>query len=161
MLKMEDGQAQLIERFWQSFLTTLPNQEERERAKYQAWGFANTPDLADRLGDLVKRGVKTATAALEWMFDEGKEPRPALAEYSIILGAQGQPLCIIQTTELRVVPFCEVDAEHPFLEGEGDRSLAYWTEVHWSYFKAECDLLGREPHAQMPIVCERFRLVYK
>jgi uncharacterized protein YhfF len=158
---MEDGQAQLIERFWHSFLATLPSPQERESAKYQAWAFGNTPELADRLGELVRRGVKTATAALEWVFDEGKEPRPAVGDYSIILDGRGQPLCIIQTTELRSVPFSEVDPEHAFLEGEGDRSLAYWAEAHWSYFKEECRSLGRTPDERMPIVCERFRLVYK
>jgi uncharacterized protein YhfF len=158
---MEDRKTELVEEFWQSFLQTLPSPQEREQAKYQAWAFGNTPQLADRLGELVQRGVKTATAALEWVFDEGKEPRPVVGDYSIIVGAQGQPLCIIQTTEVYVVPFSEVDPEQAYLEGEGDRSLAYWAEVHWSYFKEECRLLGRTPDARMPIVCERFRLVYK
>ena len=33
-----------------------------------------------------------------------------------------------------MVPFDEVDEEHAYLEGEGDRSLEYWREVHERFF---------------------------
>ena len=35
-------------------------------------------------------------------------------------------MCVIQTTEIRHLPFDEVDAQFAFDEGEGDQSLEYW-----------------------------------
>jgi len=115
--------------------------------------------MADRLGDLVRRGVKTATATLVWSLEVGDEPYPAVGEYSIILDGNGLPMCIIQTTSLKVLPFDEVDDEHAYLEGEGDRSLGYWRKAHWSFFGEECRRIGKEPTAKMPVLCERFTLV--
>ena len=46
-------------------------------------------------------------------------------------------------------------------EGEGDRSLEYWRQAHWNYFSPICTALGREASEDMPLVCERFRLVYR
>jgi uncharacterized protein YhfF len=117
--------------------------------------------MADRLGDLVRKGLKTATASLVWSLEAGSEPYPSVGDYSIILDGRGLPMCIIQTTDLRVIPFDEVDEEHAYLEGEGDRSLRYWREAHWDYFGEECRQMGREPSERMPILCERFALVHR
>jgi uncharacterized protein YhfF len=76
------------------------------------------------------------------------------------LDGQGQPVCIIQTTQVEIKPFNQVDADFAAAEGEGDRSLAYWRDVHWRFFSRECQTIGREPSLTIPVVCERFRLVY-
>jgi uncharacterized protein YhfF len=36
---------------------------------------------------------------------------------------------VLETTDLRVIPFGEVDAQFAFDEGEGDRTLAWWRSV--------------------------------
>jgi uncharacterized protein YhfF len=59
-----------------------------------------------------------------------------------------------------VVPFDQVDAGHARLEGEGDLSLAYWREVHERYFTDHAtNDRGFAP--EMPVVLERFRVVYQ
>ena len=46
-------------------------------------------------------------------------------------------------------------------EGEGDGSLRYWREVHWAYFGRVCKRIRRVPSPRMPIVCERFEVIYR
>jgi uncharacterized protein YhfF len=81
-------------------------------------------------------------------------------DYSVILDGRGTARCIIRTTDVDVVPFDEVDAAFAYEEGEGDRSLEYWSDVHWTYFVRELTELGREAAPDMPVVCERFEVVY-
>ena len=157
---MDHSQNLHIESYWQAFLNTFPPESEAVPDQYQAWGFGNTPEMADELGDLVVRGIKTATAALLWDFEEGGESFPRVGDHSIILDGAGVPLCIIRATEISEVPFNMVGEEQAHLEGEGDRSLRYWREVHWKFFAEECEKLNREPDEQMPVVCEKFVLVY-
>ena len=45
-------------------------------------------------------------------------------------------------------------------EGEGDASLAFWRDAHWAAFSRELEGIGRSPQADMPVVCERFEVVY-
>jgi uncharacterized protein YhfF len=78
----------------------------------------------------------------------------------VVTSWDGLPLCVIETTEVQVQAFEDVDEEFAAAEGEGDRSLACWREVHWSYFERVCDKLGRERSLRMPVVCERFRVVF-
>jgi uncharacterized protein YhfF len=158
---MDHSQHLLIESYWQSFLKTLSQESGKIPERYQAWGFGNTPEMADELGDLVVRGIKTATASLVWIYEAELEPYPEVGDHSIILDGNSQPLCIIQATAISVVPFNEVGEEQAYLEGEGDRSLRYWREVHWEFFTEECRTIDKEPDELMPVVCERFRLVYK
>ncbi|MBN2004494.1 MAG: ASCH domain-containing protein [Anaerolineae bacterium] len=145
--------------FWQAYLDSLPTGAARP-ASYTAWSFGHDADDADKLGDLVSRGVKTATCSLMWTFEAEKNPLPQVGELSIVLDGIGDPLCIIETTELQVKAYQDVDAQFAYDEGEGDRSLAYWREVHWRYFAEECAAIGREPSMDMPLLCERFRVVF-
>ncbi|HEY6135555.1 MAG TPA: ASCH domain-containing protein [Rubrivivax sp.] len=46
-------------------------------------------------------------------------------------------------------------------EGEGDGSLRYWRRAHEAYFARECERIGRVPESHMPVVCERFDVVYR
>ena len=69
-------------------------------------------------------------------------------------------MCIIETNVVTVVPFEEVPEDFAAAEGEGDKSLRYWREAHWAYFGRECQRIGKELSLRMPVVCERFAVVY-
>jgi uncharacterized protein YhfF len=59
-----------------------------------------------------------------------------------------------------VLPLDAVDAAFAADEGEGDGSLAFWRRVHDAYFARECRRIGREPALDMPVVCERFAVLF-
>ena len=82
-------------------------------------------------------------------------------DLSVVTRWSGAPVCVIETRQIEVLPFEQVSAEFAAFEGEGDGSLAYWRRVHWAYFGRECIRLGREPSLAMPVVCERFGVLYR
>lgn len=125
----------------------------------QAWSFGATPGQADELLELVLAGTKTATASARWDYDAENEPLPQPGDLGIVLDSEGQPRALIRTTEVDVQPFDEVDAQHAWLEGEGDRSLAHWREMHERFFTehySHTNGFARD----MPVVLEVFELVY-
>jgi len=148
-----------IQSYWQRFLESLPADAPRPD-EYQFWAFGHNADVAARLAALVRQGIKTATSSLVWSYESDDEPYPQEGGYSIITDWEGHPLCIIQTTEVVMRPFNQVGADIAFEEGEGDRSLAYWRQVHWEFFSAECENIGRQPTEDMPVVNERFAMVF-
>jgi uncharacterized protein YhfF len=83
-----------------------------------------------------------------------------LGGYSVVTDIEGCPKCVVRTTEIQTVPFNKVDAAFAFDEGEGDQSLNYWRGVHWEYFSRQCAEMGIEPSETMPVICERFELLY-
>lgn len=125
--------------------------------EYEAWQFGSAPD---ELADLVKRGIKTATCSLYHWYENGEEKLPAEGEYSVILNSKDEAQCIIRTTRVSIVPYCDVSGEHAYMEGEGDRSLTYWKMVHKQVFSEELLQIQKEFTDEMKVVCEEFELLY-
>ena len=125
-----------------------------------AWSFGATSEQADTLLALVLDGTKTATAGALWDYESEGEPLPKRGTLSILLDGAGHPRALIEATEVAVVPFDEVDDEHAFLEGEGDRSLGHWREVHERFF-TDVATHDREFSTDMPVVLERFRVLHR
>lgn len=115
----------------------------------ETFSFGDSPALADELAALVLAGVKTATC---WAAVEGLKTEPG--KLTVMLGGNGRPLAVIETVELTLRRFDEVDASFAYDEGEDDRSLASWREAHRQYFTR----LGQFS-PDMMVYCERFRIV--
>lgn len=122
-----------------------------------AWAFGVEADL---LVDLVLRGEKTATASAYDLYVLEYEPLPQEGTFDIILDSQNQAVCIVEITKVSVEPFNQVSADHAFKEGEGDKSLTYWRQVHEDFLT---DCLGEAGLTFTPeskVVLEEFRKVY-
>lgn len=124
-----------------------------------AWGFGATPEHSDSLLALVLDGVKTSTAGALWDYEALEEEVTKVGDLAIILDGQANPRALIGFTEVDIVPFDQVTAEHAYAEGEGDRSLETWRAIHEDFFRTHADH-DRGFAPDMPVVCERFRLLY-
>ena len=127
------------------------------KGEYESWQFGEAPD---KLADLVKKGIKTATCSAYELYEAEQEPVPKAGDYSIVLDSKDNAVCIIRTTRTYVTPFDLVTEEHAFKEGEGDRSLAYWREVHESFLKKELASINRTIDGHTELLCEEFEVVY-
>jgi len=121
-----------------------------------AWQFGDDPDY---LAQLVVDGIKTATCSGRIFYDLENEPLPTTEDYSVILNKSDEPVAIIKTTEVGIMPMNEVPEEFAVAEGEGDRTYQYWWEAHEKFFKEELKGTGYEFSEDMLLVCERFAVV--
>jgi uncharacterized protein YhfF len=147
-----------IKPFWSAFLAKIAL--AGVTPLYGVFHFADREAVASSLADLVLRGEKVATASLLWEYEAEGRRAPQRGDLSVVTSWDALPLCVIETTEVQVQAFEDVDEEFAAAEGEGDRSLAFWREAHWSYFGCVCEELRRERSWRMPVVCERFRVVF-
>lgn len=146
---------------WSEFLASgSPAASSAIGASYSAWQFGHGVEQGDRLLECVLAGPKRATAGALWAYEAEAEPVPVPGDFSIVLDGHGDARCVIRTVSVDIVPFDEVDASFAFDEGEGDRTLGYWRDVHWTYFARELEALGTAATHDMPVVCERFEVVY-
>lgn len=146
-----------LERFWTQ--ARSHTQVASDALAPPAWSFGGSPEEADALLDLVLDGTKTATSGALWDYEHESEPLPEQGTLSILLDGSDRPRALIEATEVAVVPFDEVGEEHARLEGEGDRSLAHWREVHERFF-VDVATHGRGFVPDMPVVLEQFRVLY-
>lgn len=143
--------------FWKEFCTAAGTDPS---TPYQVWYFGNTPEMARELAGLVISGRKTATASLAAVNEIKPDESPVPDGLSVVTDMNGEPMAVIQTTEIRHIPFDDVDARFAYDEGEGDRSLEYWRDVHWQYFTREALELGIDFTESSIVCCERFKLLF-
>lgn len=113
--------------------------------------FGDSRELCDQLLALVRAGRKTASCGALRDFDAGEE-MPAVGRRDLALDWDGKPALLIETVEVKVLPFCDVTEDFALAEGEG--SFADWKRGHIAFFTRNG---GFDP--QMMLVCERFRLI--
>ncbi|HYZ04357.1 MAG TPA: ASCH domain-containing protein [Rubrobacter sp.] len=74
---------------------------------------------AGELGALIVAGIKTATCSALRAYEAEREPLPSVGLKTIVLDGNGDPLCIVETTQVKLQPYDEVEARFAFEEGEG------------------------------------------
>jgi len=112
--------------FWRSYLRQLPPGHPHLAGEvYSVFAFDDTPAVSDTLAALVLAGRKKATASLPIQSEAEGTRLPEAGDLSIVTLGDGTPVALIETTDVRLVPFGAVDAAFAADEGEGD--LARWT----------------------------------
>jgi len=150
-----------IKACWQKFLSTLPASSPYHSKTPSEGGYGDSPELANELIQLVLEGKKTATCGSLWEWEAEGNPIPKVGDIWIELDGDDNPVCITETVEVTIRNYNEVDADFARDEGEGDLSLEYWREAHRNFFSRTLPKIGKEFSEDMPLVCERFKLIYK
>lgn len=144
---------------WRIYVDALLGGHEPPRRDIDAFHFGNTPELAAKLAHLVVKGRKRATSGWIEALERAGEALPEPGMFWVVTDYFGYPQCIIETLEVRRVPFGEVAEDIARGEGEGDLTYADWREVHLRYFSAEAAELGLQFSDASPVLNEVFRVV--
>lgn len=125
--------------------------------EYDSWAFGDSPD---ELAQLVLEGKKSAAASVYELYEYDDEKLPKVGDYSVVMDSKDHAICVIVNTDVKIVPFSEVDADHARLEGEGDGSLEYWKDVHSKLFTEWLAEAGKTFSNDTKVVLERFKMVF-
>lgn len=150
-----------VKKMWQEYLTTIGEDLNNTSKKYTAWYFCDNEKDANKLAELVLKGIKRATASLYLVYEFENQDIPKVGDYSIITNWNGIAQYIIRTKKVDIVPYIDVTEEFAAKEGEGDKSLEYWRRVHWDFFSRQMKEMGKEPDKDMLVVCEEFEVVFQ
>lgn len=146
-----------VDIFWKGFLKAAGKAPE---TKYNdCFSFDLTEKVANELLALVLSGKKRATTSSLRAFECKNEAVPQPGDYSIVTDWTGTPRCVIETTNVTIIPFDKVTFDLCSREGEDD-SLVSWQESHRHFFTEEGKLLGYSFAEDMTVVFEDFKLVY-
>ena len=146
-----------IETYWNTFIQRYP---EYENEPYEAWHFCDNEEDANELAQLTKARVKRGTASLEKSYAYENEAIPQVGSVSIILNWYNEPVCIIKTIKIDLYPFKDVPEAFARVEGEGDKSLAYWRTAHRNFFGREASAYGFQFEETLTVICEEFKMIY-
>lgn len=149
------------EEYFREYLKSPGKEDEYTPGDFIIDSFGDSPELADKLLEPVLSGLKTATCSALWEWEHEGNDIPHVGLHTVILNGKKEPRCIIETTEVTIRKYNEVDEVFAKDEGEGDLSLDYWRDAHKRFFTRTLPAIGKEFSEDMPLVCERFKVVWK
>lgn len=147
-----------LDEYWNNFLSETGREPDERCAgdlNFEAKGF-----VADEMIALLLSGKKTAFFTSWSTYAIDGEPIPVSGELYLVLDRNEDPVCIIETQSVQVLPFNEVTWEMAKMEGE-DESLMAWREKKKEYLEEEGDILGFEFTPDIKLVFQTFSVVYK
>lgn len=127
---------------------------------YEVVTFGDSPEMADQLGELILNGPKRASAGLYLDFENDLGSLPKVGGYVVVINGNALPLCIFQTTEVRIGPLSSVDETFAWDEGEGDRTCVWWLAAHTEFFQRRAEMEGFKFTTDIKTVFERFKVVW-
>ncbi len=122
--------------------------------------FGDNEKDANELASLVTKGLKKATSHSLLGLQYRNERLPKIGDFLVVTNWAEEAQCIVQTTAVQLIPYFNISVANAALEGEGDKSLKYWKEVHWDYYTRELEPFERVPRDSMIIVFEEFERVF-
>ena len=144
---------------WRIYVEAMLAGYEPPRRDIEAFYFGDSPELAAKLAHLVVKGHKRATSGWIEAMERSGETFPETGRVFAITDYFGYPLCVIETVEVRRVPFGEVAEDIATGEGEGDLTYADWREAHLDYFRREGEALGIPFDDRSLVLNEVFRVL--
>ena len=124
-----------IQSYWVGYLSE--SGQDPDTPVHDVFHFDDNKSDANELAELVLRGRKLATASLLWEYEMGAKRPPQAGDLSVVTDWDGIPLCIIETSEVEVRAFKDVDEEFAAARGKAT--------YHWS--------IGKTPTGRTSSVC--------
>ena len=147
-----------LHEYWYKFQQKYPEYKHIEIPP--SYYFCDNEKDADECAELVRLGIKQATTHSLVGLQINQEKLPVIGDLAIVTDWHGVPKAITKTTKVEIVKYKDITATYAFIEGEGERSLDYWKEVHWAYYTREWKEYNLEPTTDMELVCEYFETIW-
>ena len=146
-----------VQAFWEAFL--LKTGRPADTPCLESFHFDLTEKWANELLRLVLEGKKRATSSSLTCYELEGARVPAPGDLSIVTDWAGEPHCVIETTQVDILPFRDMTFALCRLEGEDD-CLDSWRRSHINFFTAEGHEAGYVFTEDMPVIFEQFRVIY-
>lgn len=124
----------------------------------EQWHFENNEKAANELLNLVLQGKKRATSSAYIVYELEGLSIPKIGDQSIVTYFDGTKGCLIETTDVKIIPYNEMTYDIIKLEGE-DENLESWKYNHEKFFKEDGRLYGYEFSEDMLVVFEIFDVI--
>ena len=145
--------------FWKQYLRDT-NQNENEAVYSGELVFEDEGMTGRTQLSMVLSGSKTAMFTPLETIEINMEKMPVTGEVYVVLDTNDEPRCVIELTDVRIIPLNEISWELARKDGK-DEDMQDWKEKMEEFLEEEADLCGFEALPDSKIVCEIFKLIYK
>jgi|TARA_B110000261_G_scaffold56555_1_gene66733 uncharacterized protein YhfF len=145
-----------IDTFWSSAVADNPALNQDHQVRWIGLDEETTLQIVE----YIKSGEKTATFTLPWVNSFNNWANSHVGLPLIILSCHGEPLLVVQITEVIETTFGAIDYSVTGLDGPPVRDTAIWLALHNGYWNEILEGQGMTCTSDMPVLVEKFKPVY-
>jgi uncharacterized protein YhfF len=146
---------QAIDLFWVEAKARLPHLEDAYHVRWIGLDEETTYEILD----YIQSGEKSATYTLPWVNEAYGWPNGSKGMPIILLGFDGSPAMIVETTEVIEINFGNIDGTISGLDGPPVRDIDIWRTLHTTYWNDILRPLKLSCSPDMPVLVEKFKPV--
>lgn len=121
--------------------------------------MGNAQAIGEKLLGLVYSGAKTGVFSRpQDLAAAGQTPTPG--DCVVFTDHADRPCCLVRIEECRLMKFDEVTSEQTACESPAARDVEVWRGIHRRYWTPVLAAEGASFSEEMPVLFQRFRLVY-
>jgi uncharacterized protein YhfF len=121
--------------------------------------MGNAPAIGETLLRLVASGEKTGMFSRPQDL-EAAGVTPHAGDYVVFTDHHDRPRCLVRMEECCLLRFCDVGPEHTACESPAARDVEVWRGIHRRYWTPALAAEGSAFAEDMPVLFQRFRLIY-
>ena len=129
-------------------------------ADYQVRWIGLDRDTTREVIDLIRSGDKTGTFTLPWIVANTEQAEPVVGDTIILIDFDSRPELIVRLTHIETVAFGDVSESHTAIDGPPVRALSIWKPLHTNYWNGMLAPHGMQVSDDMPVLIEKFELLY-
>ncbi|MBR1537246.1 MAG: ASCH domain-containing protein [Treponema sp.] len=148
-----------VQEFWEDYLKKT-NQNPEETIFSGELFFEDRGVTGQEQLSLVLSGAKTAMFRPYESYEINLEPLPISGEVYVVLNSNDEPVCIIELTDVNVIPFNEIPWGLAQKDGENE-NLTDWKDKMSEQIQEEADICGFSFTDETKIVCEVFKVIFR
>lgn len=153
----KDNKTPII--LWAEYIQAHPEYSDDPMPEVEF--FHNNKSDANRLGQLVLKGKKSASSSVYALYKKYNMDLPKIGKRQIVTDFDGNALAIITTIGVDTIPFNKISADYAALDmGTNKEPLEKWKKAHWIFFDSFLSEIDEKATEDMRIVCERFKTVW-
>ena len=145
-----------IDMFWAKAVAQNPSLERDHQVRWIGLDEETTAQIIR----FIQSGEKTATFTVPWVnsFQKWPDGYPGLP--IILMSCKGEPLLVVQITEVLETTFGAVDYSVTGLDGPPVRETDIWLALHTQYWNEILEDLDLQCTKDMPVLVEKFAVRY-
>ena len=140
-----------VNEFFVEFLKHTERSDDTKMAGTLCFGM--DAEAADRAAQKILSGEKRAMIYPERGYRAALHAHPAIGDLNVVVDWNGNPVCVIETTQVRACAAGEITEEQIAMTAENISAAAWLEDV----IRREIEELGGSMDSHTPLIIEEFR----
>ena len=147
-----------LDAFWRAVVIARP--DLKLPASYEVRWLGIDAATTETIFEFIQAGTKVGTFRLPWQLEAKGQARAKVGDPIVLIAWDGTPRMAVRLTATEEITFGGITAAHTGIDGPPVQDPKVWIPLHRDVWNKALEPIGRAVTDSMPLIVERFELIY-